>query len=216
MALSQQQVTAITATISPARMGTYLNATGFGPDATALDIYVWNALVSGAFFSTLHICEVVVRNAISHALELKYGSNWPWDAGFERSLPKWSKGELQSARQGIPVGSTGKVIAELKFAFWCRLFTAGQDQHIWNAHLHTVFPFIPLPLTVAAGRKMLYDDMEALRGFRNRIAHHEPIFAYPLAEHQARIQRLLKLRCGHTEAWMAQWEIVSAALAARP
>ncbi len=197
-------------------MGTYLNATGFGAGATALDIYVWNALVSGAFFSALHICEVVVRNAISHALELKYGANWPWDAGFERSLPKWSKGELQSARQGIPIGSTGKVIAELKFAFWCRLFTAGQDQHIWTAHLRTVFPYLPFPLTVAAGRKILYDDMEALRGFRNRIAHHEPVFAYPLVEYQARIQRLLKLRCMQTEAWMSQWEIVSAALAARP
>jgi hypothetical protein len=40
MALSQQQITAITASISPARMGTYLNATGFGAKATALDIYV--------------------------------------------------------------------------------------------------------------------------------------------------------------------------------
>jgi hypothetical protein len=94
-------------------------------------------LVSGAFFSTLHICEVVVRNAISHALELKYGANWPWDTGFERSLNKWAKSELHFAKHGIPIGSTGKVIAELKFAFWCRLFTAGQDQHIWNAHLHT-------------------------------------------------------------------------------
>jgi hypothetical protein len=216
MALSQQQIAAITASISPARMGTYLNATGFGAGATALDIYVWNALVSGAFFSTLHICEVVVRNAISHALELKYGSNWPWDAGFERSLTKWAKSELHSAKHGIPVGSTGKVIAELKFAFWCRLFTAGQDQHIWNAHLHTVFPFLPFPLTVTAGRKMLYDDLEALRSFRNRIAHHEPIFAYPLEQHHARIQRLIRLRCGHTQDWLAQWEIVSAVLAARP
>lgn len=116
----------------------------------------------------------------------------------------------------MPIGSTGKVIAELKFAFWCKLFIAGQDQHIWNAHLHTVFPFMPFPLTVAARRKMLYDDMEALRKFRNRIAHHEPIFTYPLVEQQARIKRLIKLRCADTEIWMSQWEIVSVALAARP
>lgn len=216
MALSQQKIAAITSTISPARMGTYLNAKGFGAGATALDIYVWNALISSAFFTSLHICEVVIRNAISHALELKYGSTWPWAPGFERSLSKWAKGELHSAKSGIPHGSTGKVVAELKFAFWCRLFTAGQDQHIWNAHLRTAFPCLPFPLTVAAGRKMLYDDMEALRGFRNRIAHHEPIFALPLAQHHARIQRLISLRCGHTQAWLAQWEIVSAVMAARP
>ena len=216
MALSRNQISAITAALSPARMGTYLNATGFGTSTTALDIYVWNALVSGAFFSSLHIAEVVVRNAISQALELKYGSNWPWDTGFARSLPKWSKDELQSARQGMPFGSTGKVIAELKFSFWCRLLTKAQDQHIWNAYLHTVFPFLPFPLTVAAGRKMLYDDMEALRGFRNRIAHHEPIIAYPLSQLQNRIQRLVKARCDKTADWLLHWEIVSVTLAARP
>lgn len=216
MALSPQQTAAITAAISPTRMGTYLNAAGLAPGATALDIYVWNALVSCAFFSTLHICEVVIRNAVAHALELKYGVNWPWHTGFERSLAAWAKGELHSARQGIPVGSTGKVIAELKFAFWCKMFTAGQDQHIWHAHLRTVFPHLPSPLTVAAGRQMIYEDMEALRGLRNRIAHHEPIIGYPLTTCQARVQRLLNLRCKHTGAWVAEWEIVSAALSARP
>lgn len=216
MALSPQQIAAITTAISPTRLGTYLNAGGFGAGATALDIYVWNALVSCALFSTLHICEVVMRNAIAHALELKYGANWPWHTGFERSLAAWPKAELQSARQGNPVGSTGKVIAELKFAFWCKMFTAGQDQHIWHAHMHTVFPHLPLPLTVTASRQMIYDDMEALRSLRNRIAHHEPIIGYPLAALQTRMQRLLKLRCDHTEAWMCEWEIVSALLAARP
>lgn len=216
MALSAQQIAAVTAAISPTRMGTYVNAVGFAPGATALDIYVWNALVSCAFFSALHICEVVIRNAAAHAIELKYGANWPWHTGFERSLAAWAKGELQSARQGIAVGSSGKVIAELKFAFWCKMFTAGQDQHIWNAHMHAVFPHLPLPLTVAAGRQVIHDDLEALRGLRNRIAHHEPVIGYPLIALQARMQRLLKLRCGHTEAWMCEWEIVSAALAARP
>lgn len=216
MALSQEQVTAITSTLSPARMGTYMSAQGFSPNASALDIYVWNALVSGAFFSTLHICEVVVRNAIAHALELKYGPNWPWDPGFERSLSNWLKDELKSARYRMSVGSTGKVIAELKFVFWCHLFKSNQDQHIWNAYLYTAFPYLPKPLKVATGRSMLYDDMEALRVFRNRIAHHEPIFTYPLTEHQARIRRLIRLRCGDTMEWLSQWEIVNAALAAKP
>lgn len=216
MTLTPQQIAAVTSSLSPARLGTYLNATGFGPSATALEIYIWNALVSGALFSSLHICEVVVRNAISNALELKYGPNWPWDHWFEKTLhAKW-KTELQRAKRSIPVGSTGKVIADLKFAFWCNLFTAGQDQHIWNAHLRTVFPYAPFPMTVVAMRKQLYDDMEALRIFRNRIAHHEPIFAYPLMAYHKRIIRLIKLRCADTGLWLAQWEIVSAALAVRP
>lgn len=216
MALSPTQTAAVANTISPVRLGTYLAATGFSPGATALDIYVWNALVSGAFFSSLHICEVVMRNGVAHALELKYGHDWPWNSGFERTLTAARKADLQQARQGIPVGSTGKVIAELKFVFWCKMFTVRHDPHVWNVHLRTAFPFLPFPLTVAAARTMLYDEMEALRGFRNRIAHHEPIFAYPLDEHHMRIARLIKSRCGETAEWLAQWEVVTAALAAKP
>lgn len=63
---------------------------------------------------------------------------------------------------------------------------------------------------------MLYTDMEKLRHFRNRIAHHEPIFAHPLEDHQARIFRLIQLRCGHTKEWLRQWELISDALSARP
>jgi hypothetical protein len=113
-------------------------------------------------------------------------------------------------------GSTGEVIAELTFGFWGKMFTSGQDQHIWNAHLNTVFPFLPLPLTISAARKMLYEDMEALRGFRNCIPHHEPIIAYPLLQLHVRIRRLIMLRCHATEQWLSQWETVSAARAARP
>lgn len=216
MSLSQQQTAAIIASISTARMGTYLAASGFGAMANPLDIYVWNALISAAFIPSLHICEVVMRNAIADALALKYGPDWPWNSNFERTLTNWRKSELVKARQRVAAGSTGKVIAELTFSFWGDMFTARQDQHIWNAHLRTVFPFAPLPLTVAATRKMLYDDMESLRRLRNRIAHHEPIFTYPLAEQQARIRRVIKMRCSDTDHWLSQWELVSAALSSRP
>jgi len=216
MSLSPAQTAAVTDTISPVRLGTYLTAAGFSPRAAALDVYVWNALVSGAFFSSLHICEVVVRNGVAHALELKYGHDWPWNAGFERTLTAARKADLQQARHGIPVGSTGKVIAELKFVFWCKMFTVRHDLHVWNVHLRTAFPFLPFPLTVAAARSMLYDEMETLRGFRNRIAHHEPIFTYPLDENYMRIIRLIKSRCGETAEWLTQWQIVSAALASKP
>lgn len=207
---------AVVTALSPVRLGTYINATGFSPQAKTLDIYVWNALVSGAFFSALHVCEVVIRNAISDAVESKFGPDWPWDAGFERTLGKYWKLELQRARRGIPHGSTGKVIAELKFAFWCNMLTAAQDQHLWNANIRVVFPFLPLPLSIAGARAMLHDDMEKLRLLRNRIAHHEPIFAYPLVDHQIRILRLVQLRSSDTRKWLDHWEIMSATIAARP
>lgn len=96
------------------------------------------------------------------------------------------------------------------------MFTARHDAHVWEAHLRAAFPFLPFPLTVAAARTLLYNDMEALRGFRNRIAHHEPIFTCALAAHQTRIAWLIRSRCIETASWLAQWELVSAVLAAKP
>ena len=166
--------------------------------------------------SSLHICEVVIRNAVAEAIEQKFGAHWPWNPGFERTLIKIWKIELARARHRIAVGSTGKVIAELKFAFWCNMLTASHDQHLWNASLHAVFPHLPLVLSVQGGRKLLYDDLDALRQFRNRIAHHEPIFAVKLAEQQARITRLIQLRNRETHQWLLDWEPVSTVLASRP
>lgn len=207
---------AIIAALSPVRLATYASAKGFSTNTNPLEVYVWNAMVSGAFFSALQVCEVVIRNAISEAIEYKFGHQWPWDQGFERTINKHWKLELQRARKGIPHGSTGKVVAELKFAFWCSMLTATHDQHIWNKHIRTVFRTLPFPLTVAGARTMLHDELDSLRLFRNRIAHHEPIFAYPLAKIQRNIFDLIQFRSPDTRAWLARWETMSGTIAARP
>lgn len=58
----------------------------------ALKLYAWNAQISAAFLAPLHLCEVVIRNAIAEALERKYGADWPWCSAFERSLSDPKKG----------------------------------------------------------------------------------------------------------------------------
>ena len=82
-------IDAVRAALSAARMGTFEVAAGVqsDDDPAALLLYAWNAEVSGAFLAPLHVCEVVVRNAVSDALEALYGPRWPWSATFERSLP---------------------------------------------------------------------------------------------------------------------------------
>jgi hypothetical protein len=216
MTYALQQVKAITNALSPVRMGTYQAARGFSKNTSPLDIYIWSALLSGAFFSTLHICEIVMRNGIAHALERKYGSSWPWSAGFEQTLIASSKNELQRARAKMPTGSAGKVVADLKFMFWCQMFTSRQDNHVWNKYLKEEFPYMPSEMPTTNAREYLYKQMNAVRLFRNRIAHHEPIFHYPLAEHHTRIRNLVRLRCGNTADWLAAWETVTAAIAAKP
>lgn len=219
---TREQIQAIQAALSPARMSTYERAAPprGDDDPSALNLYVWNAQLSGAFMAPLHICEVVVRNAISDALEAKYGARWPWSAGFEQSLPDprppaySPRRDIFNARRGAQ--TTGKVIPELKFAFWQQMFTRRHDDRVWSAHLTRVLPQIDTVKSVRELRQELYHDLESIRRLRNRIAHHEPIFSRNLTEDFERITRLIAYRSTATAEWMRAHQQVMDLLATGP
>lgn len=109
--------------LSPARMATYEAAASRAgmPAEMAMALYDWNARVSSALLTPLHLCEVVVRNAVSEVLTLQYGISWPTSPGFLRSLPS-AKGPGYDAkadliRTGARHPLTGGVVAELKNVF---------------------------------------------------------------------------------------------------
>lgn len=221
MSNNQSIIDAVKRAISPARIATYETAIGITAvdDLAALKLYAWNAQISGALLTPLHICEVVVRNAVAAALEIVYGSQWPWAAGFERSLPNPQGGysprqDLISARHNKH--STGKVIPELKFVFWQKMFTQRHDARLWLPHLHTVLPNMDVTKTLTDRRKMIYDDLEQLRFLRNRIAHHEPIFTRVLNEDYRKIVELVRFRCAVTAIWLEQNQTVEQIITAKP
>lgn len=181
-----------------------------GPAALAL--YDWNAQVSGAFMAPLHICEVVIRNAVSDALSAVYGERWPWETVFETSLPSQRRGysprtDLQLNRREQT--TTGKVIPELKFVFWQRMFTNRYDVRLWDVHLRRVLPNLDPTKTVVQLRQEIYADLEHVRRLRNRIAHHEPIFRRDLGDDLDKITALIRFRCELTADWMMQGQRVT-------
>ena len=119
---------AIKNALSAPRIGTYELATSGTPQlSSALALYAWNAQVAASMLAPLHFCEVAIRNAVADAIAAAHGAQWPWDAGFMRSLPDPPSGynprrDLMSARAGK--ATTGKVIPELKFMFWQTIFTS--------------------------------------------------------------------------------------------
>lgn len=214
-------IDAVRAALSAARMGTFEAAAGVqsNDDPAALLLYAWNAEVSGAFLAPLHVCEVVIRNAVADALEVLYGPRWPWSATFERSLPDPRQGysprrDLQSARRAAP--TTGKVIPELKFVFWQKMFTGRYDTRIWDPHLRRVMPNLDQSKTVAALRQAIYGDLERVRLLRNRIAHHEPIFTRALTDDYQTIRTLVMYRCTVTAVWLDSNQKATAIIAAKP
>lgn len=193
--------------LSAARIGTYETATtAVSSLKGALALYAWNSQVSAAMLSPLHMCEVVIRNAVSDALTAEYGDRWPWESSFEGSLPTTGKfnmrAHLVAQRKGKP--TTGKVIPELSFKFWEKMFTGRFDFQIWNKHLANVMPNLDPSWSTQVARGKINQDLFTIRGLRNRIAHHEPIFNRPLAAEFALIEELIRFRCLETATWMVQ------------
>ncbi|HEX5542470.1 MAG TPA: hypothetical protein VFX60_13065 [Micromonospora sp.] len=103
----------------------------------------------------------------------------------------------------------GKVIAELQLGFWRYLTSSAHEKTLWVPHLHTAFP-------AGTSRVMADRTIGELHLLRNRVAHHEPLLALPIAARSADVARLCALLvpelCQHLNA-VTQ---VPALLAARP
>ena len=208
---------AIARVLSEARLSTYRAVTADHEQALAL--YMWNAEVSAAFMVPLHICEVSTRNGVADVLSVVYGDRWPWSAGFVRSLTDPRMGfsptrEINTVAERFE--TTGKVIPELKFVFWQKLFTSRFDGRLWEPHLLAAFPHLDSALAAKHHRSVLYDDLEVVRRLRNRIAHHEPIFSRDLASDLETICQLVAARCGATEEWLRAKQHVSRLLDEKP
>lgn len=206
----------IVAMLSSARLTKYTTVTATATDA--LELYAWNAHVSAALMVPSHFAEVLTRNAVDEALTAVHGPRWPWSAGFERSLPSPNgpgynpRRDLQQTRRRHT--STGKVIADLKFVFWVKMFTARHDR-VWRSQIHGLFPNAA-GLNQSTLRNRIYDDLDHIRKLRNRLAHHEPILNRTLTNDLSRMLKLVELRSAETRAWLDQLEEASAGIAARP
>ncbi|WP_255326466.1 hypothetical protein [Sphingobium sp. EM0848] len=150
-----------------------------------------------------------------------HGATWPWSNGFIRSLPRPKKNfhytpanDLQACAARLP--TTGKIIAELKFAFWENIFTVGQETRIWNKYFRTCFPGAPTQQTISQCRLVAYSDLRAIRHLRNRIAHHEPVFTRNIADDYQRIHDMIAWRSPVAAAWMDGKQTVLGLLGARP
>lgn len=199
---------ALQASISPERFATYLAAAG-GDRAEALRLYTWNTALSAAFYGPLQGLEVAVRNAMHRELSARYGPGWydnpqaSLDAGALVRV-RAAKDELQRGRYAL---DPPHLVAALPFGFWVSLLGRGgrsvvpgapkrdYDMTLWRPALHRAFPNARLRRVDAHSR------LDYLRTFRNRIAHHEPIFTRHLAaDHDS-----ILLVTGWISAEMREW-----------
>ena len=214
---SADEIRALPQILSAPRFATYLNGTGSVPKA--LSLYHWNAQVSSAFLFPLHVFEICVRNAAANAVESHYNPSWPWAPAFQRSLPDPPR--AFSPRRDLQKISNqhatlGKVIAELKFAFWQSLYTSRHDGRLWNSHIFQEYPNFAAGTTVSDARDSIYNAIDLVRNLRNRIAHHEPVFGRDLVSDYKVVLGVIEKRCSHTSAWVNRSQSVFNFLAVKP
>lgn len=172
--MNASQIDEIFDNLSSERLQTYLNLCQ--DRQQALCLYQKNMALSASFLAPLQICEVVLRNAIANALTFVHGQNWFKNHLLIKNLlPVWRK-ELQKALKQLGNHTTQSVlIPNLGFAFWQSFLTKRFDGVLWNKAFFVVFSNAPKK-SVADNRLFLHQSLDEIRKFRNRIAHHEPIF----------------------------------------
>ena len=157
---------------SAARMQKYLRACG-GDQSKAMLLYSYNAHLSQAFFGVVSLFEVVLRNAINDHYLQTLGADWIVKQAIPNGLLEHEADEVAFTKNAYDkenMYSHDKMVGSFTFGFWTYLFTK-RNYKIGGKTLLQIFPNRAKGTT----QKMVYSDITAIREFRNRIAHHEPI-----------------------------------------
>ena len=206
---TEETLTEIEAALSHERLQPYLDAAG-GDRVRALRLYLWNTAVSAAFYGPLQGLEVVLRNAIHRQLSERYGSAWyaNLDVGLDRgALGRIRQAVSELARDGSP-NDIPRIVATLSFGFWVSLLGSGgrlesgrkanYEMTLWRPALRQVFAH-----RATLTRRQAHGPLNELRILRNRIAHHEPIFARNLTAAHARILEVIGWLSPGIQTWIA-------------
>ncbi|MDF1721438.1 MAG: hypothetical protein P1U65_12250 [Minwuia sp.] len=159
--------------VSKERLNTYLHQAN-GDIQQAITKYQQNTAISEAFYTPLQCLEICLRNQMNLSLIDTFGDEWMTSGGLV--LQPDARQQIGKAQDRVARGkrqvSNGATVAELSFGFWVSLIGPRYDQVLWRRSLYRVFLHRGRPLR----RQQVHGRLNALRRFRNRIAHHEPVF----------------------------------------
>lgn len=202
--------------LSADRLSTYLAAAD-NHLIEALKLYAWNARVAGAFWEAMGHLEVPLRNALDAQLCARHkrlGRPGSWTDGaelteFNYRLAKHLPAARKRVRDKGKRMRHGQIVAELPLGFW-RYLLSRQHTNLWP-DLANAFPHAP-----DRARHTIEDPVIRLHEFRNRLAHHEAIWALPLNDLYADSLKLLGYIDPGVCEWVAAATNVQQVLAQRP
>lgn len=213
---NEQQLAAILSAVHDDRIDRFLPAASGSRD-DAFRLYCWNGLLCEAFYLPLHFAEITVRNAVNSHLIERFGDKWFENRAIVGSMDPKRQADLnellntEKRRHGTKM-TCHHLVSELSFGFWQHLLTKRFGRVIWAKGMQDAFPNLPNSLD----RQDIHDRVEVVRKWRNRIAHHKPIFDRgPSAKFQDTVQ-LIRWVCHDVADWVTTASNVTTAIQSRP
>jgi len=179
--------------ISSPRLNTYQGFFAPKNNTELLGCYLWNQEVAAAFFPLLQALEISLRNAVHKEAKAALGAYWfdrlatkPLAAAnaFQRRAHGIHTSNLSNARNDIQQRLSSSAITEdrivstVTFGFWTNLFNPVFDVNrnpkaLWPQLLRPVFPNAPKGYR---DRHIIEGKLVAIKTFRNKAFHHEPVW----------------------------------------
>lgn len=176
--------------ISPQRFDSFRQP-GFD-DRQTLTNYLWNMCLSESFYPLLQTFEIGLRNAIHNSLTfINRNSLWfKQNFMYPKCLEGVQAAEDELREKGKDHTDVGRIIAELKFGFWTRLFNRHYQQPLWNNKTFLLRTF-PNANAKDRLRHLMAVEVDEIRRFRNRVFHHESIISRKIQEMHDKILKIL-------------------------
>jgi Abi-like protein. len=177
--------------LSKPRLEKYKTACN-GDKNKALILYRYNIKLCQKMYGVLGVLEVVLRNSINEHFKTKLSDdNWintQATSGFLLS----SQSEIFKERDKLVNGGRythDKLVASLSFGIWTFMFSRNCYKKSGKSLLN-LFP----NKTRGMNQADIYRELDSIRLFRNRIAHHEPLcFNHLGAIHVGYVQHIYVL-----------------------
>jgi hypothetical protein len=170
-----------------------------GDRIRAIELYTLNTRISEALYTPLQTLEVALRNRVHSVMTAARHETWFNDENFltgdkqPEHLAKAIRDIESERREPTP----GRIVAALTFGFWTAMLGASYED-LWQQTLHSIG-------RKKNGKGLRRKDFSApltpIRMLRNRIAHHEPIIAWDLAKHHAKIVEMTEWLSPAAAAW---------------
>ena len=175
-------VACLPARLGDARLAPYL-ARYRGDTRLAIRLHAWNAELSSVFWGPIGLLEVTLRNAIHDRLRAGRPDDW-WNHSdlvrmTEREERALARAIDKLAYAGNYHPTADDVVASTAMGLWVGLLDTGYardplrdyETALWAPRVKDAFPY-----RGELGRRQVHAKLNRVRVFRNRIAHHEPIY----------------------------------------